>query len=90
MISNFKTNETPRVRRVQKAENWKEFNKLMLSYDLFNTCPRSSVDAMADYITGKIMEAYSEACPLVEVKPPPPRGPLPQGNKKVHKKGNQT
>ena len=31
----FKTNETPKVRRVQKTENWEKFNKLMLSYDLF-------------------------------------------------------
>ena len=85
---NFKTNETPRVRRVQKADNWKEFNRLMLSYDLYNTCPRSSVDAMADHITKKIMEAYNTACPLVEVKPPPPGGPLPQGNKELHKKGH--
>ena len=71
---NFKTNETPRVRRLHKKENWQKFYNLLLSYKLFDTCPRDSVDTMANYITAKIMEAYNEACPLVEAKQPPPGG----------------
>ena len=55
----------------------------------FNTCPRASVDAMADYITGKIMEAYNEACPLVEVKPPPPGGHFHRETKRFIKKATR-
>ena len=85
----FQTNETPRVRRLHEKKNWSNFIKLLLSYKLFDTAPRTTTDAMANYISDKIMEAYNEACPLVEVKPPPPGGHFHKETKRFIKKATR-
>ena len=86
---NFQSNETPGYRRLHSRDNWIRFHKLLNSYRLFDTCPRTSTDAMANFITDKIMEAYDEACPLVEVKPPPPGGHYHKETKKFIKKATR-
>ena len=86
---NFQTNETPGYRRLHNRDNWIRFHKLLNSYKLFDTCPRTSTDAMANFITDKIMEAYDEACPLVEVKQPPPGGHFHKETKKFIKKATR-
>ena len=86
---NFQTNETPGHRRLHSRENWVRFHELLNSYKLFDTAPRTSTDAMANYISDKIMEAYDEACPLVEVKPPPPGGHFHRETKKFIKKATR-
>ena len=86
---NFQTNETPGYRRLHSKDNWIQFHKLLNSYKIFDTCPRTSTDAMANFISDKIMEAYDEACPLVEVKPPPPGGHFHKETKKFIKKASR-
>ena len=65
----FKTDETPRTRRVKTKKNWKYFKQLLIEARIMETCPRDNVDTMTNYIVFKIQEAYNKAIPLVFVKP---------------------
>ena len=82
----YVTNETPRLRRDKTGPNWEKFYQLLISYKIFENCPRSSTEDMANYITERIMTAYNEAIPLIEVKPPPPGGHLHRETRRFIKK----
>ena len=45
---------------------------ILIGYKILENCPKETTEGMASYIVEKILEAYNEAIPLIEVKPPPP------------------